>query len=199
MLCSSLRRALPQPSSARASPLLSSWAQWRRLASSDSASPLDTPRASSAPSGPRLPPASLSLSSLRDNPGASRLARRKGRGEGSGMGKTAGRGMKGTTARQGGSVPLGFEGGQTPLWRRMPKIGPMPRMFARPLEPLNLDKLQLWVDQGRIDVTKCVGKESEGRGAMGLQSEALGVSGGCSAERRRSCRPPPPALVHPSL
>ena len=192
MLCSSLRRALPQPS-ARASPLLSSWAQWRRLAS-DAASPLDTPRASSAPSGPRLPPASLSLSSLRDNPGASRLARRKGRGEGSGMGKTAGRGMKGTTARQGGSVPLGFEGGQTPLWRRMPKIGPMPRMFARPLEPLNLDKLQLWVDQGRIDVTKCV-REGGEVGCCGIAEQGAGSERG--QQRRASTLRAAPAHTPP--
>ena len=117
-------------------------------------SPLDPEPRRAAPAGPRLPPASLSLATLSDNAGASRLARRKGRGEGSGMGKTAGRGMKGTTSRQGGSVPLGFEGGQTPLWRRTPKVGPMPKMFARPLETLNLDKLQLWVDQGRIDATQ---------------------------------------------
>ena len=67
------------------------------------------------------------------------------------MGKTAGRGMKGNTARSGGAVALGFEGGQTPLWRRTPKIGYMHKMFQHPLEVLNLDKLQLWIDQGRID------------------------------------------------
>lgn len=70
------------------------------------------------------------------------------------MGKTSGRGMKGNTARSGGAVALGFEGGQTPLWRRTPKIGYMHRMFLRPLEIVNLDKLQLWIDQGRVDASQ---------------------------------------------
>jgi large subunit ribosomal protein L15 len=80
--------------------------------------------------------------------------KRKGRGEGSGMGRTAGRGMKGTKSRSGGSVALGFEGGQSPLWRRTPKIGFMVKGLDRPCEPVNLDKLQLFIDQGRIDPNK---------------------------------------------
>ena len=68
------------------------------------------------------------------------------------MGKTAGRGMKGNTARSGGAVSLGFEGGQTPLWRRTPKIGPMLEVFQSPvLEGVPLSRLQLWIDTGRID------------------------------------------------
>lgn len=121
--------------------------------------PLDGPAPGTAPAaprnaGPRPPTPSLALDDLRDNPGATKVAKRKGRGEGSGMGKTAGRGMKGTTARQGGSVALGFEGGQSPLWRRTPKIGFINKPFKEPLEPVNLDKLQLWIDQGRIDASK---------------------------------------------
>lgn len=112
---------------------------------------LDSVKAPAAPSGPRLPQPSLLMSDLRDNPGATKAHKRKGRGEGSGMGKTAGRGMKGNTARSGGAVSLGFEGGQTPLWRRTPKIGYMNKMFQMPLEVLNVGKLQLWIDQGRID------------------------------------------------
>lgn len=96
----------------------------------------------------------LRLDDLRDNPGATRDRKRKGRGEGSGMGRTAGRGMKGTKARSGGSVSLGFEGGQSPLWRRTPKIGFMPKGLDTPLEPVNLLRLQLFIDQGRIDASK---------------------------------------------
>ena len=96
----------------------------------------------------------LRLDDLRDNPGATRDRKRKGRGEGSGMGRTAGRGMKGTKARSGGSVSLGFEGGQSPLWRRTPKIGFMPKGLDKPLEPVNLLRLQLFIDQGRIDASK---------------------------------------------
>jgi hypothetical protein len=112
---------------------------------------VDTPKAAPAPGGPRLPPPSLSLADLRDNPGASKMRFRKGRGHASGMGKTAGRGSKGNTARSGGAVALGFEGGQTPLWRRSPKVAHIHAFFQAPLEVVNLGQLQTWIDQGRID------------------------------------------------
>lgn len=63
----------------------------------------------------------LSLNDLRNNPGATKQKKRKGRGIGSGLGKTAGRGHKGQKAR--GTMKFGFEGGQTPLRRRLPKRG----------------------------------------------------------------------------
>ena len=63
----------------------------------------------------------LRLNDLRDNPGARKQKTRKGRGIGSGKGKTAGRGHKGQKAR--GTARLGFEGGQTPLRRRLPRRG----------------------------------------------------------------------------
>ena len=65
----------------------------------------------------------ITLSSLHRPPGSHRARIRKGRGPGSGIGKTAGRGGKGQTARQGGKVRPGFEGGQMPLVRRIPKRG----------------------------------------------------------------------------
>jgi large subunit ribosomal protein L15 len=111
-------------------------------------------------SGSYTPPvraaASLRLNDLRDNPGANKDRHRKGRGEGSGMGKYATRGMKGVKSRAGGSVRPGFEGGQSPLWRKTPKIGYMPAFIRDPMEPLNLDVLQRAVDSGRIDVSKPV-------------------------------------------
>lgn len=65
----------------------------------------------------------LSLSTLKPLPGARKARTRVGRGEGSGHGKTSGKGGKGQTARAGGGVRAGFEGGQMPLYRRLPKVG----------------------------------------------------------------------------
>jgi large subunit ribosomal protein L15 len=64
----------------------------------------------------------MKLNQLRDNAGARKARKRLGRGIGSGLGKTAGRGGKGQTARSGGAKP-GFEGGQMPIYRRLPKRG----------------------------------------------------------------------------
>ncbi|MCL5043197.1 50S ribosomal protein L15 [Halopseudomonas salegens] len=65
----------------------------------------------------------MKLNDLRSAPGARRNKLRVGRGIGSGLGKTAGRGHKGLTSRSGGTVAPGFEGGQQPLHRRLPKFG----------------------------------------------------------------------------
>lgn len=65
----------------------------------------------------------MQLNDLRSAPGSRTQKVRLGRGIGSGMGKTAGRGHKGLTSRSGGKVAPGFEGGQQPLYRRLPKFG----------------------------------------------------------------------------
>lgn len=65
----------------------------------------------------------MKLHELQPAPGSRKERNRVGRGQGSGNGKTAGRGSKGQKARSGGGVRLGFEGGQTPLFRRLPKRG----------------------------------------------------------------------------
>jgi large subunit ribosomal protein L15 len=65
----------------------------------------------------------FSLSSVVPNVGARKTKKRLGRGSGSGLGKTSGKGGKGQTARAGSSIRAGFEGGQTPLYRRIPKRG----------------------------------------------------------------------------
>ena len=65
----------------------------------------------------------MRLNQLSDNEGARRPRKRLGRGIGSGLGKTAGRGGKGQTARSGGSIRPGFEGGQMPLYRKLPHRG----------------------------------------------------------------------------
>jgi large subunit ribosomal protein L15 len=72
--------------------------------------------------------------------GSTHVAKRKGRGHGTGNGKTAGRGHKGQKARSGGGVRVGFEGGQMPLARRIPKRG-FHNIFARPLDAVNVSVL----------------------------------------------------------
>ena len=75
----------------------------------------------------------MKLNELSPATGSVREAYRKGRGAGSGNGKTAGRGHKGQKARSGGGTRIGFEGGQMPLARRIPKRG-FNNIFAKPLE-----------------------------------------------------------------
>ena len=65
----------------------------------------------------------MRLNELKPAAGSRPVAKRPGRGPGSGLGKTGGRGQKGQKSRSGGKVPVGFEGGQMPLQRRLPKVG----------------------------------------------------------------------------
>ena len=87
----------------------------------------------------------MKLSELSPAEGSVRQAYRKGRGAGSGNGKTGGRGHKGQKARSGGKVRVGFEGGQMPLARRVPKRG-FNNIFAKPLEIINLSALNAFND-----------------------------------------------------
>ncbi len=83
----------------------------------------------------------LTLSSLRPAPGSSPGRRRVGRGPGSGLGKTAGKGHKGHKARTGGATNPGFEGGQMPLYRRLPKRG-FTNPFKLTTQAVNLAQLK---------------------------------------------------------
>ena len=87
----------------------------------------------------------MKLHELSPVPGSNAKAYRKGRGNGSGNGKTAGRGQKGQWARSGGGVRVGFEGGQMPLARRIPKRG-FHNIFAKPLEAINVSALEKFED-----------------------------------------------------
>ncbi len=87
----------------------------------------------------------MKLHELSPVPGSNAKAYRKGRGNGSGNGKTAGRGQKGQWARSGGGVRVGFEGGQMPLARRLPKRG-FHNIFAKPLEAINVSALEKFED-----------------------------------------------------
>ncbi len=96
----------------------------------------------------------MRLNELRDNPGATKKAKRVGRGPGSGTGKTAGRGMKGQKSRSGVAIK-GFEGGQMPLYQRLPKRGfnkPNRKKFA----VLNLGILQKFIDAKTLDAKKAI-------------------------------------------
>ena len=79
--------------------------------------------------------------------GSTHVDKRKGRGHGTGNGKTAGRGHKGQKARSGGGVRIGFEGGQMPLARRIPKRG-FHNIFAKPLESVNVSVLDAKFEDG---------------------------------------------------
>ena len=76
---------------------------------------------------------------------------RKGRGVGSGNGKTAGRGHKGQNSRSGGGVRLGFEGGQMPLYRRLPKRGFNNSRFASHYIEINIQDLEIFADGTTVD------------------------------------------------
>jgi large subunit ribosomal protein L15 len=91
----------------------------------------------------------MKLNELRDNPGAARKKKRVARGPGSGKGKTAGRGIKGQKSRSGVAINA-FEGGQMPLYMRLPKRGfNKPNRLAFAI--VNLGQLQAFVDAGKLD------------------------------------------------
>jgi large subunit ribosomal protein L15 len=83
----------------------------------------------------------MKLHHPKPNPGSHKASRRLGRGHGSGRGKTAGRGTKGQKARAGGGIPAWFEGGQTPLHVRTPKLHGFTNRFRVEYAPLNLGRL----------------------------------------------------------
>lgn len=88
----------------------------------------------------------MKLYELKPAHGAKKPPLRKGRGPGSGSGKTAGRGHKGQKARAGGGVRLGFEGGQMPLYRRVPKRGFNNKAFAKVYAEVNVSELNRFED-----------------------------------------------------
>lgn len=88
----------------------------------------------------------MKLNELKPFPGSKKSRLRKGRGPGSGNGKTAGRGHKGQKARSGGGVRIGFEGGQMPLYRRLPKRGFNNKRFAKEYAEVKLEVLNIFDD-----------------------------------------------------
>ena len=98
----------------------------------------------------------MKLDELRPAAGSARSPFRKGRGAGSGNGKTGGRGHKGQKARSGGGVRPGFEGGQTPLYRRMPKRGFNNKRFADKYAEVNVGALNKFEDGAVVDAAALI-------------------------------------------
>lgn len=95
----------------------------------------------------------MRLHDLKPRPGAKHRRKRLGQGESSGHGKTSGRGGKGQTARSGSSIRIGFEGGQMPLIRRIPKRGFNNARHGTRYLPVNLEALNSFEDGARVDET----------------------------------------------
>jgi large subunit ribosomal protein L15 len=93
----------------------------------------------------------MNLSNLKPRPGSRRRVKRLGCGESSGHGKTCGKGHKGQKARSGGSIRLGFEGGQMPLIRRIPKRGFNNAVFRTEYAVVNLGDLNDFADGATVD------------------------------------------------
>jgi large subunit ribosomal protein L15 len=121
----------------------------------------------------------MKLNELRDNPGARPKSKRLGRGIGSGKGKTSGKGVKGQKAREGVSLN-GFEGGQLPIYRRLPKRG-FKNIFRKEYAPVNLDALAAAIESGRIDADQPINEDTlraaglvRGSGVAGVRLLARG-------------------------
>ena len=97
----------------------------------------------------------MELHNLAPVAGSTQVGKRKGRGHGSGNGKTGGRGHKGQKARSGGKVRAGFEGGQMPLARRVPKRG-FNNIYAKPLTAINVAVLNRFEDGAVVDAAALI-------------------------------------------
>ena len=91
----------------------------------------------------------MKLHELKAAPGATKAPKRKGRGTATGQGKTAGRGMNGQNSRSGGGVRLGFEGGQMPLYRRIPKRG-FTNHWRKEYVGVNVEALNAFEDSAEV-------------------------------------------------
>ena len=92
----------------------------------------------------------MKLHELSPEPGSRKTRTRRGHGLGSGLGKTSGRGQKGQNSRSGGGVRTGFEGGQMPLYRRLPKRG-FKNIFAKEYAEVNVSSLNRFEDGAVVD------------------------------------------------
>ena len=99
----------------------------------------------------------MKINELSPVAGSTHVAKRKGRGHATGNGKTAGRGHKGQKSRSGGGVRVGFEGGQMPLARRIPKRG-FNNIFAKPLTTINVSQLNKFEDGAEVTAEALIEK-----------------------------------------
>ena len=121
----------------------------------------------------------MKLHELEKNIGATHAKKRVGRGSGSGLGKTSGRGQKGQKARSGGSINPVFEGGQLPLYRRLPKRGFSNYLFKKEYAVINLGDLNVF-ENGTL-VTPALLKE---KGIIKKQLSGIKVLGNGKLEKK---------------
>ena len=121
----------------------------------------------------------MKLHELEKNIGATHARKRVGRGPGSGLGKTCGRGQKGQKARSGGSINPVFEGGQLPLYRRLPKRGFTNALFKTRYATVNVEDLNVFED-GTV-VTPALLKD---KGIIKKQLDGLKILGNGKLERK---------------
>ena len=115
----------------------------------------------------------MKLHELAPAEGSAKAAWRKGRGPGSGNGKTAGKGHKGQNARSGGGVRLGFEGGQLPLYRKLPKRG-FKNRFAKEYAIVNLNTLNSFNDGDTVNLEALMNAGKVNKALDGLKVLAGG-------------------------
>lgn len=128
----------------------------------------------------------MRLHTLKNRPGARSRFKRLGHGESSGKGKTSGRGGKGQTARAGGSLRIGFEGGQMPLIRRIPKRGFNNARHRVEYLAVNLESLGSFAAGAVVDEAALRGADRSRQGWPEIQDPGrrrLGPSVGCSCPR----------------
>ncbi len=119
----------------------------------------------------------MKLNEISDNPGATRKRKRVGRGIGSGTGRTGGRGMKGQKSRSGVAIN-GFEGGQMPLHRRLPKRG-FNNIFAKAFAEVSLGRIQAAIDAGKLDAGQPITAETlKAAGVVRRVKDGVRVLGG---------------------
>jgi len=124
----------------------------------------------------------MKLHNLKPAAGSRPSATRKGRGTGSGLGKTAGRGQNGQKSRSGASIKPGFEGGQMPLIRRLPKRG-FTNIFAKQIASVNVERLNRFEDG--TEVTPELLRES---GIVKKLGDGVKILGGGDLERKLSVK-----------
>jgi large subunit ribosomal protein L15 len=124
----------------------------------------------------------MNLNELRDRPGSRLKSKRLGRGIGSGKGKTSGKGVKGQKAREGVALN-GFEGGQMPIYRRLPKRG-FWNPFRKEYAPVNLGALAKAIEAGKVDASQPITEDTlraagllSGRKLAGVRLLASGEIG----------------------
>jgi len=120
----------------------------------------------------------MKLHDLKPAPGSRKAKRRVGRGIAAGQGKTAGRGTKGQKARAGGKIPAWFEGGQTPLHQRIPKLRGFKNPFKIHYEVVNLGDIARLVELGELESGEMPGAKAPKKGApITVNQEILRAAG----------------------